>query len=139
MHRLIDEARIVAVTNQIGYVYRINSKSIMNSGFSVRRLDSIDAKIEQDGYIKVFHPELTRYSESGIVYACNFCLKDIACSNYHDDDLRNKMQKLYRDNIRSYLSVNNVSLSGKILSAIAAVNISVAEKVLRIKFGGNGR
>ena len=136
MYRLIDKANIVAVTNQVEYVYRINSQSIMNSGFSLRRLDSIDAKIEQDGYIKSFHPELKRYSESGIVYACNFCLKDIACSKYNDETLRKKLQMLYRDNIRSYLSASNVSLSGKALSILAAISVSGAGTLLRFKFGG---
>ena len=129
---IIDKAEKIAVTNKIGYYYRNNPQSIMNSGFSLNRLDSIEAKREQLRFIGAKYPSLYKYAAAEVIYACNYCLKEMALRKYYDKSIENEIQSLYRKYVRYYIGVNNVSISGKILSIVAFIYTRFARMLIRV-------
>ena len=129
---IVDKAEKIAVTNKIGYYYRNNPQSIMNSGFSINRLHSIEAKREQLSFIEVKYPTLFKYAAAEVVYACNYCLKEMALRDYYDKSIETDIQTLFREYVRYYISVNNVSFSGKVISVAAFINTRFARMIIRV-------
>ena len=130
-YKLVDAAGKILVTNKVGYVYRNNPQSIMNSGFSLKRLHSVEAKEEQLSYIEEKYPELRKFACAEVIYACNFCLKEMAKKDFLEKDIEKMLQVLYRKYYRQYLTVNNVSIRGKMLALAATINTRFARKILK--------
>lgn len=130
-YKLVDAASKIVVTNKVGYVYRNNPQSIMNSGFSLNRLHSIEAKEEQLNFIEEKYPELRKFACAEVIYACNFCLREMAKKDFLEKDIEEMLQVLYRKYYRQYLTVNNVSVRGKILALSATINTRFARKILK--------
>lgn len=131
-YKLVDIASKIVVTNKVGYVYRNNPQSIMNSGFSLNRLYSIEAKQEQLKFIEEKYPELRNFACAEVIYACNFCLREMAKKDFLEKEIEEILQGLYRKYYRQYLTVNNVSLKGKILALAAAINTRIARKIIKL-------
>lgn len=131
-YRIIDKAEKIAVTNRIGYYYRNNPQSIMNSGFSLNRLHAIEAKLEQLSFIEAKYPSLYKFAAAEVIYACNYCLKEMALKSYYDQSIENKIQLFYRKYVRYYIMRNNVSLSGKVVSVVAFVYTKFARKLIQV-------
>ena len=131
-YKLIDIAKRVVVTDKIGYVYRKNPQSIMNSGFSLNRLHSIEAKKEQLKFIEKMYPELRKYACADIIYSCNFCLTEMTKSDFFEKDIEEMLQKLYRKYFRQYLSVNTTSVKGKFFALVATISTQLARKIYEI-------
>lgn len=132
MHLLIDRANRVAITNAYGYVYRINSQSIMNSSFSVKRLASIEAHIVKKDFIEKKYPELYVEACAELIYACNFCLHGMAITNYYDKKIDDMLKELYHKFAKYYLFSTNASLKGKGMTIIALINVDLARRCVRI-------
>lgn len=133
-YKLVDIANKIVVTNKVGYVYRNNPQSIMNSGFSLKRLHSIEAKQEQLKFIEEKYPELRKFACAEVIYTCNFCLREMVKKDFLEKDIEEMLQVLYRKYYREYLTVNNVSVKGKIVALAAMISTRVARKIL--KFAG---
>lgn len=131
-YKLVDIASKIVVTDKVGYVYRNNPRSIMNSGFSLKRLHSIEAKQEQLKFIEKKYPELRKFACAEVIYACNFCLKEMAKKNFFEKDVEKMIQGLYRKYYRQYLAVNNVKIAGKILVLVATIDTRAARKILEL-------
>lgn len=131
-YKLVDRASKIVVTNKVGYVYRNNPQSIMNSGFSLKRLHSIEAKQMQLRFIEEKYPELRKFACAEVIYACNFCLREMAKKDFFEKDIEEILQGLYRKYYRQYLTVNNVSVKGKVLALAAAIHTRVARKILKL-------
>ena len=112
-YKLVDIAKRIVVTQKVGYVYRNNPQSIMNNGFSLKRLHSIEAKQEQLKFIEERYPELRQFACAEVIYACNFCLKEMVKKSFLEKNIEEMIQVLYRKYCRQYLTVNNVSSKGK--------------------------
>lgn len=130
--QLLDLAEKVCSTTYKGYAYRINSESIMHSEFIPAKLDSIEAKIIQNKYVEKKHPKFRSYSRAGIIYSCNYCLRSMAKSKYKDQNILNKLHKIYKLYYKDYLKQNNVSGFGKVTAIIAVCNIQLAYAILRV-------
>lgn len=131
-YKLVDSARKIVVTNKVGYVYRNNPQSIMNSGFSLNRLHSIEAKQMQLRFIEEKYPELRKYACAEVIYACNFCLGEMVKKDFFEKDIEEVLQELYRKYYKQYLIVNNVSVKGKVLALAAAIHTRIARKILKL-------
>ena len=128
-YRLIHEAGSVAVTDYVGYVYRINENSITTSGFTSSKLDRIYGKLEQSEFIEKNYPTLRKYAYSGIIYACNQCLLQMAKSRYKGKEEDVFMQKLYKQYGKYYIG-DKVSALGKVVTMLAMINIYLAKSAL---------
>ena len=131
-YKLIHEADSVAVTNYIGYVYRINESSITMSEFSPKKLDSVYGTIERAEFIEKNYPNLRKQAYSGIVYACNQCLMQMAKSRYRGKVEDVFLQKLYRQYGRYYIW-GKASFGGKTVALLAMLNEHFAKAVLSLK------
>lgn len=131
-YKLVDMASKIVVTNKVGYVYRYNPQSIMHSGFSLNRLDSIKAKQEQLEFIEENYPELKKYACAEVIYACNICLREMSKKDFFEKDIERSLQHLYRKYYKQYISVNNVSIKGKIVALAASINTYIARKILKL-------
>lgn len=131
-YRLIHEAGSVAVTDYVGYVYRINENSITTSRYTSRKLDSIYGKLEQSGFIEKNYPDLSKQAYSEIIYACNQCLFQMAKCRYSGEKEDALLQKLYRQYGKYYLC-GKTSFWGKIVVILAMANENMAKLVLTLK------
>lgn len=103
----------------------------MNSGFSLNRLHSIEAKLEQLHFIEKNYPKLKKNACAEVIYACNFCLKEMAKVDYYNEEIEKEMQVLYKKYTDQYLKANNVSIQGKIIAMVAFIDTKIARKILR--------
>ena len=131
-YKLIHEAGSVAVTDYVGYVYRITENSITTSKFSPQKLDSVYGEIERAEFIEKNYSSLNRQAYSGIIYACNQCLIQMAKCKYNGETEEVFLQKLYRKYGKYYIC-DKVSFLGKVVVALAMVNEHWAKSVLSLK------
>lgn len=131
-YKLIHEADSVTVTNYVGYVYRINENSITTSKFTPKKLDSIYGEIECANFIEMNYPDLRKQAYSGIVWACNQCLLQMAKTNYKGDTEDEFLQKLYRQYGKYYIG-GKVSFLGKVVAVLAMINVYLAKSALSLK------
>ena len=131
-YKLIHEAGSVAVTDYVGYVYRINENSITTSEFSPKKLDSIYGEIERAEFIGKNYPDLSKQAYSGIIYACNQCLLQMAKCNFAGENEDAFLQKLYRQYGKYYIC-DKVSVLGKVVTMLAMVNEHFAKAALSLK------
>ena len=69
-YQTVGNARRVSLIETIGYYYFQRSGSIMGEGYSLRRLDAIEAYERRFRYLKEHFPELEREARVGMVSAC---------------------------------------------------------------------
>ena len=127
-YKVVDKAHRIVTTSQISYIYRKNQNSIMTSGFSKKRLDSIEGKMQQLAFIRENYPSLQKEAETGVIYACNQCLMLMAQSKYKNKEITDKLLIFYRKYGRSYLC-SPVSAKGKALACVAMVNVELARSL----------
>lgn len=129
---LIDNADKVIVTNEVGYFYRKNPQSIMNSGFAVQKFHLIEAKLKQLRYIEEKHPKLRLYACAGVIYACNCCLEGMVLQGYFEKKAEKWIQRLYRKYTFMYIKARNIGIGGKMLALLAFVNTQLARFVFKL-------
>lgn len=127
-YKLIHLANRVALTNEIGYVYRYNASSIMNESFSLKRLHSIEGKMEQAGFIADNYPELISAANADIIYSCNVCLQQMGRCSFKDKKIDSEIKSLYKRYWRDYLKAN-VSVRGKLFALVARFSYPLAKKI----------
>ena len=69
-YQAIGNARRVSLIDYVGYYYFQRSGSIMGKGYSLRRLDAIEAYERRYRYLKEHFPALEREARVGMVSAC---------------------------------------------------------------------
>lgn len=124
-YKVVDKASKIVATSQVGYIYRKSPNSITTSGFSQKRLDSIEGKKLQLEFIKKSYPSLQKEAETGIIYACNQCLMLMAQASYKNEKNIDNLQALYREYGKAYLCAP-VSVKGKILTCVSIINTELA-------------
>ncbi|WP_455765228.1 glycosyltransferase family 2 protein [Gemmiger formicilis] len=130
-YKAVDKAKRVVTTSQVGYLYRKSPNSITTSGFSPKRLDSVEGKLQQLAFIQENYPGLQKEAETGVIYACNQCMMLMAQAKYKNKEILDNFQALYRKYGKVYLSAP-VSAKGKVLASIAMVNVWLAHSLFGI-------
>ena len=131
-YKLIHTADSVAVTDYVGYIYRLTENSITTSKFSPKKLDRVYGAIECANFIEKNYLNLKKQAYSGIIWACNQCLSQMAKSRYKGKEEDAFLQKMYRRYGKYYLC-NKVLLLGKILTFFAIINEHFAKWMLSLK------
>lgn len=127
-YKVVDKAHRIVTTSQVGYLYRKSPNSITTSGFSMKRLDSVEGKLQQLAFIQKNYPSLQKEAETGVIYACNQCIILMAQAGYKNRIILENLQVLYQKYGKSYLSAP-VSTKGKLVACIAMVNIGLAHSL----------
>ena len=69
-YQAVGNAEKVSIIDYIGYYYAQRSGSIMGEGYSLKRLDAIEAYEKRYRYISVHFPELETKAQISIINAC---------------------------------------------------------------------
>ncbi len=69
-YQIVGNASRITVLDYAGYFYLQRAGSIMNEGYSLKRLDAIDAKVCRQGYIEQNYPKLTTLAKKDLLYSC---------------------------------------------------------------------
>ena len=130
-YKILHLAKKVSSTERVGYVYRINSGSIMQEKFSKKSLDSIEGKLLQADFVREHYPELRLYADAEVIYACNMCMKKMAKVNFEEKEIDVMLRALYKKYIKQYLR-SGASLAGKVCAIAAFISLPLTRKFLRL-------
>lgn len=129
-YKVIAQSRKISVGSKALYCYRKRADSITTQTFSMKHLDAIYGKIEQNKFIEKNYSELAVYSRAGIVYAANQCLLQYAKSEAYNKDVVEFIKKNYREYERYFL-MGKSSFKAKLFSLLACVNITFMIRLIR--------
>lgn len=81
-YQAVARAQKVSVSDKVGYYYAQRSGSIMGEGYSLKRLDSLDAKVLRLAYIREHFPQLLSLAQCDLhfscIYAMQMCLQHLS-------------------------------------------------------------
>ena len=69
-YQAVGRAKKVSISDHIGYYYLQRSGSIMGEGYSLKRLDAIEAKLQRCTYIQERFPTLSQLAVKDIGFTC---------------------------------------------------------------------
>lgn len=69
-YQAVGRARKVSVSDKVGYYYLQRSGSIMGEGYSLKRLDAVDAKCQRIEFVRQNCPALMPICETELFYTC---------------------------------------------------------------------
>lgn len=69
-YQAVGKAKKVSISDHIGYYYLQHSGSIMGEGYSVKRLDAIEAKVQRCAYTYKCFPALSALSIKDLWFTC---------------------------------------------------------------------
>lgn len=69
-YQAVARAQKVSVSDKVGYYYAQRSGSIMGEGYSLRRLDAVEAKYQMLSFVREHNLSLVSVCETGLFYTC---------------------------------------------------------------------
>jgi hypothetical protein len=129
----IDFANVVVVGKERKYAYRQRESSIMNSTFSLKHLDCIEASKIRAEFVEEKYPKLKKYARALVVHATNMTVRRIIDSKNSDVDT-DKMLKDFQRTYRKYgsaLLFSKYSLKSKVFTFLASISLKFLVKTLK--------
>lgn len=74
-YRLLGNARKLVRSRKICYAYRQQENSVMHEGFSLKRVESLEAKLQRLEYLKEHMPQLVTEAKEEMVMACLYSMQ----------------------------------------------------------------
>ena len=71
-YQAVARAQKVSVSDKIGYYYFQRGGSIMGEGYSLKRLDAVEAKVERFDFVAERFPELAGLAQSQLISSCMY-------------------------------------------------------------------
>lgn len=69
-YQAVGRAKKVSVSDRIGYYYLQRGGSIMGEGYSLKRLDAVEAKVQRCAYIQKQFPEISALATKNLWFTC---------------------------------------------------------------------
>lgn len=69
-YQAVGRAKKVSVSDHIGYYYLQRGGSIMGEGYSLKRLDAVEAKVQRCAYIQKQFPEISALATKNLWFTC---------------------------------------------------------------------
>lgn len=69
-YQAVSKAQKVSVSDKIGYYYFQRSDSIMGKGYSLKRLNAVEAKQQRLSYLQEEYPKLVPAAEIDLIFTC---------------------------------------------------------------------
>ena len=69
-YQAVGRAQRVSVSDHIGYYYLQRGGSIMGAGYSLKRLDAVEAKVQRCAYIQEQFPEISALATKNLWFTC---------------------------------------------------------------------
>ncbi len=129
----IDLANVVVVGKERKYAYRQRESSIMNSTFSLKHLDCIEAAKIRTEFVEKKYPKLKKYARALVVHATNMTVRRIIDSKNIQVDAE-KMLKEFQRTYRKYgcaLVFSKYSIKSKIFTILASISLKLLVKTLK--------
>lgn len=74
-YQAVGETQKVSVSDKVGYYYAQRSGSIMGEGYSLKRLDSLDAKVQRLSYIRKHFSQFESLAQCDFLFSCMYALQ----------------------------------------------------------------
>lgn len=74
-YQAVGKAKKVSVSDRVGYYYFQRSDSIMGEGYSLKRLDSLEAKVQRLSYIRKYFPPFECLAQCDLLFSCMYALQ----------------------------------------------------------------
>lgn len=71
-YRAVSRANRVSVSDKIGYYYLQRSGSIMGAGYSLKRLDAVEAKCQREVFLQEAAPALVNPARIDLLFTCMY-------------------------------------------------------------------
>ena len=69
-YQAVAKAKKVSISDRVGYYYFQRSGSIMGKGYSLKRLDAIEAKQQRLSYLQEEYPQLAFAAQTDLIFSC---------------------------------------------------------------------
>ena len=130
-YKLLHISKKTIVLNQSFYHYRQVNGSIMNSNFSLKHLDAIEATLERSKFIEKNYPEYKKYDYANIVYSCCKVYERILLSDFYDKKIIKNLQNLIRKYLMYFLIYSKSKKSTKLFSIVCFFDMNVCKKIYK--------
>lgn len=130
-YQLIGNAGKLARIDWAGYAYRQNPGSVMHQGFSLKRVQSLEAKQQRLNYLSRRMPELVEEAEEDMVMTCLFIQQE-SLRTLKGEEL-NKASCLIREAMEAVVPLSDNPENGKlrrILLTLAQRNLTATARLL---------
>ncbi|MBP3684228.1 MAG: glycosyltransferase [Oscillospiraceae bacterium] len=129
--QLLAKAERLVCSEFVGYAYRQQPDSIMHGRFSVKRVQSLDAKKQRLAYLKERLPQLENLAKEDLVMTCLFVMQE-SLRSLKGEELR-EAKNLIRETMvqtEGLVIGPEQSRMRQILLCLAQGNLTVAAKLL---------
>ena len=109
-YQAVSKAQKVSVSDKIGYYYFQRSDSIMGKGYSLKRLDAVEAKQQRLSYLQEEYPKLALVAQIDLIFSCLYhgqlsarylSIDEQKTSFYFLEDVISTYPKLKRSDIQN--------------------------------------
>lgn len=121
-YQAVGRAQRVSVSDHIGYYYLQRGGSIMGEGYSLKRLDAVEAKVQRCAYIQERFPEISALATKNLWFTCIY-QGQLAVQGLNAASSKNTIS--YLENILANHPLQNHigSLKGNVWLALASVDL----------------
>ena len=127
-YQAVGRADRISVSDLVGYYYLQRSGSIMGAGYSLKRLDAVEAKVQRCTYIQEHFPALSPLAVKDLWFTCIY-QGQLASRALTADTQRNAMPYL-RDVLRkSQISAQGCSTKEKVWLALAKISLPMTCRI----------
>lgn len=127
-YKVIDNAEKIVVTDDVLYNYVQRNGSIVNSDYSVKRLDGLEARVERMKYLSKY-PELGQELKKSVWFTCMYHYQ--CALKYLNGEEKEKIKNViisYKKQI-SKLSIDTMTVSQKVWYCLGKISFSLTAHI----------
>ena len=99
-YQAIGRAKRVSVFDQSCYFYMQRNGSIMGEGYSLKRLDALEAKVDRVQYVQQYVPELLKLAKCNLWFSCIYSMQMLM--KYCNQDIQRAGKRITKTVLKRY-------------------------------------
>lgn len=123
-YQAVGKTSKVSVSDYVGYYYLQRGGSIMGEGYSIKRLDAIEAKVRRCDYMREHFPQLFALSLKDLWFSCIY-QGQCAVSELDSDDAEKVLTFLKSELIANPHQANACTIKEKIWLIMAKISLAM--------------
>lgn len=123
-YQAVGKANRVSVSDNVGYYYLQRGGSIMGEGYSTKRLDAIEAKVQRCDYMREHFPQLFALSLKDLWFSCIYQGQCAVCE-LDSDDAEKVLTFLKSELIANPHQANVCTIKEKIWLIMAKISLAM--------------
>lgn len=129
-YKAIGAANKIAAIDYTGYNYLQRSESIMGNGYSLKRLDAVEAKCLRQDYLNKYFPDLVQKGLINLIFTCVYHGQlTVIYLNQSDKNVAlNRLKNVFKNHIDN-VSINSLSKKQLIWIFIAKISFNYVCKI----------